>query len=94
MGPLDNDQMDCCDAITLTDYFSKLPEVAFTSQVTSAAVIKFLTPVFSRDGNPQELISDNGSQFVSTEFETFLQERNNKHCCSSMYYPQANGERE
>ena len=94
VGPLDNGQMDSRNAITLIDYFSKWPEVAFTSQVTSATVINFLTTVFSCEGNPWELISDNGSQFVSTEFETFLQERNIKHCHSSMYYPQANGEME
>ena len=92
VGPLDNGQMDCRYTMTLIDYFSKWPEVSFTSQVTSATVIKFLTAVFSREGNPWELISDNGSQFVSTEFETFLQERHIKHCRSSIYYPQANGE--
>jgi len=92
VGPLDNGQMDCRYAITLIDYFSKWPEVAFTSQVTSATVIKFLTTVFSREGNPRELISDKGCQFVLTEFETFLQERNMKHYRRSTYYPQANGE--
>ena len=62
-------------AITLIDYFSKWPEIAFISQVISTTVIKFLSTVFRREGNPQELISDNGSQFTSQEFETFLFDR-------------------
>ena len=69
IGPLDNGQMDYHHAITLIDYFSKLPGVAFTYQVPSATVTKFLTAIFSREGNLWELISDNISQFVSTEFE-------------------------
>ena len=92
VGPLDNGRMDCHNVITLIDSFSKWPEVAFTSQITSPAVIKFLTIVFSREGNPWELISDNGSQLDSTEFETFLWERNIKHGHRPIYYPQANGE--
>ena len=59
--PFDSASLDCRFAITLIDYFSKWPEIAFTSQVTSTTVIKFLSTVFSREGNPKELISDNGS---------------------------------
>ncbi|XP_064469649.1 uncharacterized protein K02A2.6-like [Ornithodoros turicata] len=47
--------------------------------------------VFSREGYPQEIVSDNGSQFKSSEFENFLKERGIKHLCSSLYYPQGNG---
>ncbi|CAM4591479.1 unnamed protein product [Lepidochelys olivacea] len=85
---------DCRYAITSIDYFSKWHEVVFTLQISSAKVIKFLSSVFSREGNPKELVSDNGSQFTSLEFETFLAERNILHRRSSLYYPQANGEME
>ncbi|CAM5161152.1 unnamed protein product [Natator depressus] len=90
--PFDTAPSDCRYAITSIDYFSKWPEVAFTSQISSAKVIKFLSSVFSREGNPKELVSDNGSQFTSLEFETFLAERNILHRRSSLYFPQANGE--
>jgi len=43
-------------------------------------------------GQPKELISDNGSQFVSWEFEMLLQDRGIIHYKSSVYYPCANGE--
>ncbi|CAM5079093.1 unnamed protein product [Natator depressus] len=92
VGPFDTAPIDFRYVITSTDYFSKWPEVAFTSQISSATVIKFLSSVFSREGNPKELVSNNGSQFTSLEFETFLAQRNILHRRSSLYYPQANGE--
>ncbi len=55
-------------------------------------VVTFLSAVFSRERNPLELVTDNGSQFVSAEFEAFLADRDIKHYRSSLYYPQANGE--
>lgn len=56
---------DCRFAITLVDYYTKWPEVAFTSDVTSATVVAFLSTVFSCEGNPLELVTDNGSSLVS-----------------------------
>ncbi len=92
VGPLNNAPQGCRFAMTLIDYYSKWPEIAFASDVTSATVVKFLSAVFSREGNPLELVTDNGSQFVSAEFEAFLADRDIKHYRSSVYYPQANGE--
>lgn len=79
-------------AVLSIDYFSKLPEVAFVSQVTSATVIKFLFVVCNRERNPKELISKNAVQFTSLEFGAFLTERNIIHRRSALYYPRANRE--
>ncbi|XP_033109615.1 uncharacterized protein K02A2.6-like [Anneissia japonica] len=46
--------------------------------------------VFSREGYPEELVSDNGTQLTSQEFETFLKKRNIKHRFSAVYHPEAN----
>lgn len=92
VGPYYRASPDCRYAITLVDYYSKWPEVAFASEVNSSDVIKFLSTVFSREGNPLELVTDNGSVFVSAEFEAFLASRDIKHYRSSVYYPQCNGE--
>ena len=54
-------------------------------------MIEFLIRVFSREGFPQEIVTDNGVQFKSDEFEQFCKERGIKHTYSSLYYPQANG---
>ena len=46
---------------------------------------------FSKFGIPQKLLSDNGTPFVSSEFETFLSMLGVKHIYSANYHPIANG---
>ena len=92
VGPFDIAPPECRYAITLTDYYSKWPEVAFTHTITTEAVITFLSTVFSRHGNPLSIVTDNGVQFTSAAFAAFLQERQIRHHRSSLYYPAANGQ--
>ncbi|KAK7884454.1 hypothetical protein WMY93_027577 [Mugilogobius chulae] len=91
VGPFERGPQDCRFAITLVDYFSKWPEVAFTSNATTATVLTFLSAVFSREGNPCAITTDNGPQFTSCDFADFLKERGIKHIKTSVYHPQANG---
>lgn len=91
VGPFESATWDCRYAVTLVDYFTKWPEVAFTSTITTAAITNFLSAVFGRFGNPTELVSDNGTQFTSNEFAEYLAVRDIKHRKVSLYYPQANG---
>ncbi|XP_038063151.1 uncharacterized protein K02A2.6-like [Patiria miniata] len=51
-----------------------------------------LNTVFAREGLPNEIVTDNGVQFTSSEFENFLHNCGIKHYKSSLYYPRANGE--
>ena len=66
VGPFESANWDCRFAVRLTYYYTKWPEVAFTSTITTAAITTFLSTVFSRFGNPTELVSDNGTQFTSS----------------------------
>ncbi len=91
VGPFEIGPASCRYAITLIDYYSKWPEVAFTSNVTAATVTSFLTSFFSQKGNPLEIVTDNGPQFLSSEFKHFLKERDVKHICTSIYHPEGNG---
>jgi hypothetical protein len=54
------------------DYFSKWPEATTCEYVTSTAVITFLTALFDRFGLVEEVVTDNGPQFTSIEFTSFL----------------------
>lgn len=92
VGPFGRAKESCKFAITLIDFYSKWPEVCFVSNVTSETVMKFLTAVFSREGYPDELVTDHEPQLTSTTFEDFLRQRGIKHSCSSIYYPQSNGQ--
>lgn len=51
-----------------------------------------MTTVFSREGYPDEIVSDNGLQLVSHEFEEFRRARNIKHRYSPVYHPEGNSE--
>lgn len=75
VGPYENAPQDCRFMITLIDYYSRWPEVCFANSVTTATVVRFLRQVFSREGHPVEIVTDNGSQFISQEFKDFCQER-------------------
>ena len=76
------------------DFYSKWPEVALCGSPTSAAAIAFLTGLFDRFGLVEELVTDNGVQFTSSEFAEFLQSLGIRHCRTALYSPQADAEAE
>ncbi len=47
--------------------------------------------VFARHGIPEVVVSDNGPQYTSQEFEEFAKTWNFQHQISSPAYPQSNG---
>ncbi|XP_043234726.1 uncharacterized protein K02A2.6-like [Amphibalanus amphitrite] len=77
--------------LVLVDVYSRWPEVAFVSEVKSTQVIEFLEAVFSREGVPSKLQTDNGPQFCSKEFQDWLRSYNITHARSSTYSPQTCG---
>ena len=74
------------------DYYSKWIEVDKLDDLTSRNTISYLKSQFSRHGIPDQLITDNGSQFTSSEFNAFAKCYGFEHTTSSPHYPQANGE--
>lgn len=86
VGPIDGTYL-----LTMIDYFSNFPEVFMMETISSAAVISRLNEVFCRYGFPDSIITDNGRQFVSEEFEQFLRECGIGHVKASAYYPKTNG---
>jgi len=77
--------------MVLVDLHSKWPEIRATSSITTSSVRDFLAECFTRWGLPEEIITDNGRQFISHDFERFLSEHCVKHLKTSLYHPQANG---
>lgn len=78
--------------LLVVDYFSRFPELCRLESLTSPHVVEQLKSVFSRHGIPEVLVSDNGKQFVSQEFDQFSREYRFRRVTSSPRYPQANGE--
>ncbi|KFD64425.1 hypothetical protein M514_04349, partial [Trichuris suis] len=92
VGPLQGMSYGHRFAVTMIDYYSKWPEVHFCQQPTTKEVLNFFQEIFSRDGYPSEIVTDNGKQFTSYEFKRFLEEHAIRHSKTSLYYPQVNGE--
>ena len=76
------------------DHLSNFFEVDKLDDMTAKMVIRKLRVHFSRYGQPEVLISDNGPQFVSSEFEQFASSWNFTHRTSSPNHQQANGRAE
>ena len=77
--------------IIITDYYSLWPEVYKLRKAKSVDVIETMKDTFSRHGIPDEVVSDNGSQYKSYLFRKFVKEWGFKHTTSSPYYPRSNG---
>ena len=56
-----------------------------------ACAIEVLQDVFATHGFPRLLVSDNGPQFTSEEFGSFLHSHNIVHHKSPPYHPATNG---
>jgi len=73
------------------DAFSKWPEIIEMSSTTATNTIKVLRDIFSRHGLPEQLVSDNGPQFISSEFSEFCKINGVKHFRVAPYHPASNG---
>ena len=80
--------------LLLVDYFSRWIEVRKLSSLTANAVVTAIKSIFSFHGICDVLISDNGPQFASSEFRTFIESYGFTHLTSSPHYPRTNGEAE
>ncbi|KAL5477033.1 hypothetical protein EMCRGX_G023772 [Ephydatia muelleri] len=75
----------------MVDAHSKWLEAAVVSSTSSQQAIRVLRQVFSCHGLPEVLVSDNGTAFTSTEFQTFVQRNGCRHIRSAPYHPATNG---
>ena len=73
------------------DYWSNYIELDELRSTSAGAIVKCLKRHFATHGIPQELVSDNGPQFVAAEFEQFAQQWMFRHVTVSPYHHQSNG---
>ncbi len=61
------------------------------TDIRSGCIAKWLETVFAWFGNPDELVSDDGPQFMSSEFSAFLRRDGTAHSSSVLYNRIENG---
>lgn len=86
MGPVNKKNY-----LIITDAYSKWPEVFETPKMDSKVTLDFLRQAFTRFGLPDVIVSDNGTQFTSTEFEQFCIINDIKHTTYALYHSATNG---
>ena len=77
--------------LVMVDSYSGWFKMDLLPESSSRTVIFKMKRLFSTHGIPEKLLTDNGRQFVSREFELFAKEWNFAHITSSPYYAQSNG---
>jgi len=81
--------------LAVTDYFTKWVEAEAYHQVRDREVKNFIWKnVICRFGVPKEIVTDNGSQFISFDFQDFCKDWGIQLSFSTPRYPQANGQAE
>lgn len=87
LGPFHNDMY-----LVIIDAHSKWPEVINFRQNTKASkLIEMFDALFARHGLPNHIVTDNGRQFASAEFKTFLAKKGVRQSFSPPYHPATNG---
>ena len=77
--------------LVVIDSHSKWMEVEAVSAATSAITIEKLRAMFAIHGLPELLVSDNGSCFISVEFQQFMTRNGIRHVKVAPYHPASNG---
>ena len=77
--------------LIIMDSFSKWPEVYAMSKINSEDTVNNLRDFCSRFGLTKKIVSDNGRQLVSEEFENVCKMNKIKHVTSAPYHPTSNG---
>ena len=76
--------------VLICDYFLKFPFL-YRAKTSFWSLRDHLINLFSIEGYPDEIVSDNGLLFQSKEFAKFLSGLGIKHTTSSPGYPHSNG---
>ena len=67
-------------------------EIFKCQRPTAITTIHVLKELFSHFGIPEKIVSDNGTQFMGSEFRNFCRSLSVEHVTTSPYHPRSNGQ--
>ena len=91
IGPMIQTERKNRYILTVVDVATRWPEAIPLKDITSEHVTEALVSVFSRVGIPAEVLSDRGSNFLSSVMKDAMKLMGVKQVHTSPYHPQSNG---
>jgi hypothetical protein len=91
IGPFKKAQGGYTHILVATDKFTKWIEYKPITSLTSAKAMEFIQEIMFRFGIPNNIITDMGSNFTSSEFFEFCEQRSIQIKYASVAHPKANG---
>jgi transposase InsO family protein len=76
----------------IVDKFTKWVEVKPATSITAAKVVEFIKEIMYKFGVPNNIITDNGTQFIAREFKDFRADLCLKINYGSVSHPQSNNQ--
>ena len=80
--------------LIVVDAHSKWIEAIMMTTTTTSKTIAEIRKMLAAYGMLEQVISDNGPQFTSNEFDEFMKKNGIKHILTSPYHPKSNSEAE
>ena len=77
--------------LTVIDYATRYPDAVALKNITIETVAEALVEIYSRVGIPEEVLSDQGTQFVSGIMKEVSQILSVKQLVTTPYHPMCNG---
>ncbi|XP_078797929.1 uncharacterized protein LOC144989406 [Oryzias latipes] len=91
VGPLEKSSQGHQYILVVCDYATRYPEAFPLRTITSSAIIHALTELFSRVGIPDEILTDQGTNFCSRLMQQFHRQLGIKSLRTTPYHPETDG---
>lgn len=91
VGPIDRSRSGNKYILTICDYATRYPEAIPLPSTEAGRIAKHLVEVFSRVGIPEEILTDQGANFMSALLQDVYQLLSIKRIRTSPYHPQTDG---
>jgi transposase InsO family protein len=92
VGPLKKDKGGFTHVFIAVDKFTKWIEAKSAASITDAKVVEFISEIMYRFSVPNNIITDNGTQFTAREFRDFCDDAWIKVNYASVSHPRSNGQ--
>ena len=92
IGPLPRSRKGNRYALVSVDMATKYPDVVTLKHIDSLTVAEALIQIYSRVGLPQEIVHDQGTQFMSAVMRKFNELLKIKSIYTTPFHPMANGQ--